>query len=186
MTSTTSVHPSSSETAGHMVVGLLPDLNAVKQALETLRSHGVSDDQIGLAMRQADSDASSLEEPSSPAWQDTTSGVVGGGIIGGLAGLLAATGVVAIPGLVPLLAGGALISVLGATGASIVAGTGVGAVAGGLVGALISINVPETAARQYDEAVRQGHILITVTTDGDVARIQELLERHGADMKVRS
>jgi len=184
MTSTTSVHPSS-EFADHVVVGMLPDLSAVNQALEMLRSHGVSDDQIGLAMRQADSGASSLEEPSSPAGRDATSGVAGGGIIGGLAGLLAATGVVAIPGLAPLLAGG-LISVLGATGASIVAGTGIGAVAGGLVGALISTNVPETSARQYDEAVRQGHILITVTTDGDAARIQELLERHAGDMKIRS
>ncbi|MEP7153147.1 MAG: hypothetical protein ABI856_15685 [Nitrospira sp.] len=103
----------------------------------------------------------------------------------GLAGLLTATGVVAIPGLAPLLAGGALISLLGATGASIVAGSGVGAVAGGLVGALVSINVPETAARQYEDAVRAGKILITVKTDGDTARIQELLGLHGADTGVR-
>ena len=44
-------------------------------------------------------------------------------------------------------------SLLGATGASIVAGSGVGAVAGGLVGVLVSINVPESAARQYEAAV---------------------------------
>jgi hypothetical protein len=185
MTSATSVHASSGS-AGHTVIGLLPDLNAVKEALQTLRSHGVSDEQIGLAMRQADNEVSSMEEAPSPTGQDATSGAVGGGLIGGLAGLLAATGIVAIPGLAPLLAGGALVSLLGATGASIVAGSGVGAVAGGLVGALISINVPETAARQYDEAVRQGRILITVKTDGNVAPIQELLERHGADTAVRS
>lgn len=163
MTSTTLVQALSG-TAGHVVVGLLPDVNAVEQALQTLRLHGVSDEQIELAMRQAGSDVFSLVEFPSPTGQDTTSGAVGGGLIGGLAGLIAATGFVAIPGLAPLWAGGALISVLGATGASIVAGTG--AVAGGLVGALISINVPETAARQYDEAVRQGRMLITVKTDG--------------------
>ncbi|MBA2486653.1 MAG: hypothetical protein H0V35_11250 [Nitrospira sp.] len=56
----------------------------------------------------------------------------------------------------------------------------------GLVGALISINVPETAARQYDEAVRQGKILITVKTDGDTARIQKMLELYGAETGLRS
>ena len=118
-------------------------------------------------MRQADSDLSPGEESDlSPTAEDAAKGAVGGGIIGGLAGLLTATGIVAIPGLAPLLAGGALISLLGTTGASIVAGSGVGAVAGGLVGALVSINVPETAARQYEEAVREGKILITVRTDG--------------------
>ena len=80
-----------------------------------------------------------------PTAEETTKGVVGGGIIGGLAGLLTAAGFVAMPGLAPLLAGGSLISLLGATGASIVAASGLGAVTGGLVGALISINLPETA-----------------------------------------
>ena len=185
MTNTTSIYQFPG-TAGHVVVGLLPNVDAARQALETLRSHGVSDDQIGLAMRQADNDLSLEEEDTpSPTAQDAAKGAVGGGIIGGLAGLLTATGVVAIPGLAPLLAGGALISLLGATGASIVAGSGVEAVAGGLVGALVSINVPETAARQYEDAVRAGKILMTVKTDGDTARIQELLALHGADTGVR-
>ena len=192
MTNTTSVHqfPGS---AGHVVLGVLPNVDAVRQTLETLRTHGVSDDQIGLAMQQADSHLSLEQEDTleqddslSPTAQDAAKGAVGGGIIGGLAGLLTATGVVAIPGLVPLLAGGALMSLLGATGASIVAGSGVGAVAGGLVGALVSINVPETAARHYEEAVRAGKILITVRTDGDTARIQKLLALYGTETGVRS
>jgi hypothetical protein len=186
MQNTTSVHPFPG-TADHTVVGLLPNVDAVRQALETLRAHGISDDQIGLAMQQVDSDLSSEgEDAVSPTAQDAAKGAVGGGIIGGLAGLLTATGVVAVPGLAPLLAGGALISLLGATGASIVAGSGVGAVAGGLVGALVSINVPESAARQYEEAVRGGKILLTVRTDGETKRIQDLLALHGAETEIRA
>ena len=186
MQNTTSVHPFPG-TADHIVVGLLPNVDAVRQALETLRAHGISDDQIGLAMQQVDSDLSSEgEDAVSPTAQDAAKGAVGGGIIGGLAGLLTATGVVAVPGLAPLLAGGALISLLGATGASIVAGSGVGAVAGGLVGALVCINVPESAARQYEEAVRGGKILLTVRTDGETKRIQDLLALHGAETEVRA
>jgi len=185
MAYSTSIHPSPG-TAGHIVVGLLPNVDAVRRTLETLRSHGIADEQIGLAMRQVDSNALSEEgdAPSATA-EDAVKGALGGGIIGGLAGLLTATGIVAIPGLAPLLAGGALISLVGATGASVIAGSGMGAVAGGLVGVLISINVPETAARQYEAAVREGKILITVKTDRDAAKIQQLLALHGADTGTR-
>ena len=130
-------------------------------------------------MRQADTQASGDEDPSLRA-QEATTGMVSGGIIGGLAALLTKTGAVAIPGLAPLLAGGSLIGLLGATGASIVAASGLGAVAGGPVGALISINVPETAAKRYADAVDQGHILITVKMDGDPSRIESLLASLGA------
>ncbi|HNC83348.1 MAG TPA: hypothetical protein PK999_09890, partial [Nitrospira sp.] len=87
----------------HIVIGLLPNMGAVREALEALRARGISDDQIGLAMRQAEERLSDEESPS-PTAQDATTGMVGGGLIGGLAGLLTTTGVVAIPGLAPLLA----------------------------------------------------------------------------------
>ncbi|HET9866623.1 MAG TPA: hypothetical protein VFQ06_04975, partial [Nitrospira sp.] len=77
-----------------------------------------------------------------------------------------------------------LASAIGVTGASVVAGAGVGAAAGGLVGGLVGINVPETAARRYDEAVREGRVLITVKTQGDASWVQALLRRHGADIGV--
>lgn len=178
MTTMTSLHRGT-DAGAHIVVGLLPNMAAVRQALEALRARGIADEQIGLAMRQAEEPLSN-DESSSPTAQDATTGIVGGGIIGGLAGLLTTTGAVAIPGLAPLLAGGALIGLLGTTGASIVAGSGLGAVAGGLVGALISINVPETAAKQYEDAVHQGHILITIKTEGDPEAIEKLLLSLGA------
>lgn len=186
MTNIPSVHPSPGS-AHHIVVGLLPNLEAAMRALDGLRSHGLSDEQIGLAMRQTDHDAlSQASTTPSPTVDDTAKGAVGGSILGGLAGLLTATGIVAIPGFAPLLAGGSLISLLGTTGASIVAGGGVGAVTGGLVGALVSINVPETAARLYEAAVQEGKILITVKTDADTTKIQQLLALHGAETGVRS
>jgi hypothetical protein len=166
-----------------IVGGLLPDLESAKSALRELHSSGVNDDRIGLAMRKPEDIAQAGVLSGEPAVQDAATGAIGGGVIGGLTGLLAATGLVVIPGLAPLLAGGALASALGVTGASVVAGAGVGAAAGGLVGGLISINVPETAARRYEEGVRQGRVLITVQVGAhdDAAAVEAMLKRHGAE-----
>jgi len=51
MSRTTSLHRAI-ETNDHIVVGLLPDMGSVRKALEVLRAQGISDEQIGLAMRQ--------------------------------------------------------------------------------------------------------------------------------------
>ena len=68
----------------------------------------------------------------------------------------------------------------------IVEASGLGAVTGGLVGALISINIPETAARHDEQAVDLGNVLITVTTDGESRNIQNLLTSAGADTNMQS
>jgi hypothetical protein len=174
------------QTTARIIVGLLPDLESTKRVLRELRARGIPDDHIGLAMRQADEADHAPAATPTPTTEDAAAGAVGGGIIGGFAGLLAATGVVVVPGLVPFLAGGALASALGMTGATVAAGAGMGATAGGLVGGLVSINVPETAARRYDQAVRQGRVLVTVKTDQDPTSIRALLERHGADTGAES
>ena len=145
MTNSTSLHQAPGA-GGHVIVGLLPSVAAARLALESLRLQGVSDEQIGLAMRQAEQPLSTTEEDRpSPTAEDATKGVVEGGTIGGLAGLLTAAGFVAMPGLDPCWQVDRSFLILGATGASIVAASGLGAVTSGLVGALISINLPETA-----------------------------------------
>jgi len=85
-------------------------------------------------------------------------GAVGGGILGGLAGLLVGLGALTIPGIGPVLAAGPLAAALGTT----LAGAGIGAAAGGLVGALVGIGVPEEEAEYYAEGVRRGGVLVSV------------------------
>ena len=113
MTNSTSLHQAPGA-GGHVIVGLLPSVAAARLALESLRLQGVSDEQIGLAMRQADNPSQRPRRTGpSPTAEEATQGVVGGGIIGRLAGLLTAAGFATIPGLAPLLAGGSLISYIG-------------------------------------------------------------------------
>ncbi|MDH7796245.1 MULTISPECIES: hypothetical protein [unclassified Beijerinckia] len=83
----------------------------------------------------------------------------------GSAGLLAGLGIVAIPGLGPVVAAGWL--------ASMALGLVAGGAAGGITGALIESGVSEAEAHAYSEAVRRGGTLLTVRTH---AAIHEKLE----------
>ncbi len=72
---------------------------------------------------------------------------------------LVGIGALLIPGIGPIVAAGALATTLG--------GAALGAAAGGLLGALVGLGIPEEDAQGYEESVRQGSILLTVTTDSD-------------------
>src|SRR5579871_2290113 len=76
-----------------------------------------------------------------------------GAAAGGAAGLLAGLGLLAIPGIGPVVAAGWLV----ATAAGAVAG----AVPGGLIGALSQAGVSDEDAQVYAEGVRRGGTLVT-------------------------
>ncbi|MGQ0811904.1 MAG: general stress protein [Nitrospiraceae bacterium] len=161
-------------------VGLFPDLTSAKEAIAELYAAGFTEADIGLAVRSP----SPIEpDPASTrAEEDVATGAMGGGLLGGLTGLLTAAGIVAVPGLGPLLAGGVIASALGVTGASIVAGTGIGAAAGGLMGGLIEMEISDTEAQRVDTAVREGRVLVTARTGGRLKMVNKIFTRHGADI----
>jgi hypothetical protein len=113
-------------------------------------------------------------------------GATAGAVAGGTAGLLAALGVIAIPGIGPLVAAGVLATTL-------VGAAGGGAV-GGLLGALTDYGVSEEEAHVYLEGVRRGSSLVTVRTDDDKAgRAEAILDscqpvntRHRRDTYTKS
>ena len=77
-----------------------------------------------------------------------------GATIGGVAGLLAGLGLLAIPGIGPVVAAGWL--------ASTAAVAAAGGATGGLIGALTQSGIGEPEARHYAEGVRRGGTLVTV------------------------
>ena len=94
-----------------------------------------------------------------------------GGALGGGAGLLAGLGLLAIPGLGPVVAVGWL--------ASLAVGAAAGAAAGGLVGALVSAGTSDDHAHVYSESVRRGGTLVSArVAEGDATRIQQILDRY--------
>lgn len=103
----------------------------------------------------------------------TGAGATLGTVVGGAAGLLAGLGLVAIPGVGPVVAAGWLVATL--------TGAGVGAAAGGLVGGLTGAGVSEKDAHAYGEGIRRGGTLVTVRADeARGPMIMDILEQHGS------
>jgi uncharacterized membrane protein len=90
-----------------------------------------------------------------------------GGALGAAAGLLAGIGMLAIPGIGPVVAAGWL--------ASTAAGAAVGAAAGGLVGALTSAGVSEDDAHYHAETVRRGGSVVSVRASDEQAPAVEAI-----------
>jgi len=98
-----------------------------------------------------------------------------GAAAGGTAGLLAGLGLMAIPGLGPVVAAGWL----AATAVGVIAGGAAGAGIGGIVDALQKSGVPEEHAHVYAESVRRGGTLVTARVPEDkVATANEIFTRH--------
>jgi hypothetical protein len=114
-------------------------------------------------------------EKHTKAPEGATAGVVAGGAIGGTLGLLAGIGMLAIPGIGPLIAAGPIMATL--------AGVGSGGIVGGLIGALAGMGIPEFEAKRYEGLIKEGGILVSVHCDNSewVDRAKEVLKRTRAE-----
>src|SRR5262245_11091606 len=93
-------------------------------------------------------------ENSTKAPEGAAAGAGTGAILGGALGWLAGVGMLAIPGLGPLIAAGPILAAL--------SGAAIGGGIGGLTGALVGLGIPEFEAKQYESRLRGGNILMCV------------------------
>jgi uncharacterized protein (TIGR02271 family) len=94
-----------------------------------------------------------------------------GASLGGVAGLLAGLGLLAIPGIGPVVAAGWL--------ASTAAMAAAGGTAGGLIGALTQSGHDENEARTYADGVQRGGTLVTVRVDDSrAAPAEAIMQRY--------
>jgi heat induced stress protein YflT len=105
---------------------------------------------------------------------DAGKGAGVGAALGGGAGLLTGLGLMAIPGVGPVVAAGWLI----ATAVGAAAGAVAGGAVGGMIGALTASGVSEDDANVYAEGVRRGGTLVTAHVDDQRAsQAREILQR---------
>ena len=131
------------------VTGLFDSYSEAQHAVERLESAGFASDDISIVSHN--------DEKESNAGSGAGVGAGLGAAVGGAGGLLTGLGVMAIPGVGPVVAAGWLAATL----AGAVGGAVVGGVAGGLIGALTESGVSEDDAHVYAESVRRGGSLVT-------------------------
>jgi len=171
-------------------VGTFSSYSEAETALRELRDSGFSMDRVSLVGRNGDhhdeiaqGDAGDrLRSGAKHAAHDTEAdegakkGAVTGGALGGLTGLLVGLGAIAIPGIGPIMLGGAAATALATT----LAGGAIGAAAGGLVGGLVGLGIPEDRARVYSDRISRGDYLVMVEgSEEDIRRAETILNRRG-------
>jgi hypothetical protein len=146
------------------------DADAATRALEEA---GIPASDISIVSNNADNRHDRTH--STHAAEDAGTGAGIGAVVGGIGGLLTGLGLLAIPGVGPVVAAGWLVATaVGAAGGAVVGGA-----AGGLVGSLTSAGVPERDANFYAEGVRRGGTLVAArVADAQAPLAREILQRH--------
>jgi len=156
------------------VVGLFRERQQAELAIQELKQQGFTDSQIGVLMQDRKEQKDLADTTGTKVSEAAASGAIGGGVAGGILGLLAGVGALAIPGVGPIVAGGALASTL--------AGAGIGAAAGGLLGALVGMGIPEEDAQYFETGVRSGGILVTVEAGSRIDEARRILQGRGGEL----
>jgi hypothetical protein len=134
-------------------------------AVRDLEAAGIRHEQISMVANNIGERYCSSVKEGNEAGAGAEVGATFGGVVGGSIGLLAGLGMLAVPGVGPVVAAGWLV----ATAAGVVGGAAVGGVGGGLIGAMIGNGIPEEDAHFYAEGIRRGGTLVTVRVEDALA-----------------
>jgi hypothetical protein len=155
------------------ITALYDNYNQAASAVSALETAGVPHSDISIVANNSDN--WHAKEKASEAGKDAGKGAGVGAVLGGAGGLLAGLGLLAIPGVGPVVAAGWL----AATAAGAAAGAVVGGAAGGIVGSLTEAGVPERDAHVYAEGVRRGGTLVTAKVDeARASEAQSILDQN--------
>jgi hypothetical protein len=147
------------------IVRLYDDHNVAASVVGELRKAGVPEDDISVLTRDDRAGAAAT-------------GAEIGAAVGGLAGLLTGLGLIAIPGIGPVVATGWL--------AATAAGAAAGGLAGGALGVLSQAGVSGEEAHEIAECLRRGATVVAArVADVERNRYEAILDRGAVDVRVR-
>lgn len=165
------------------------DYLAAESVVHELESAGLGSSHIGIVASNAEGwhkpgsgDVDPKHDKDRDGKDDRAEGAATGGgigaILGGAAGVAAGLGMIAIPGIGPVVAAGWL--------AALASGAVGGGVVGGLIGALVESGTSKENAELYAEALRRGGAIVTAkVADDDFARYCAIMDRTALDMAAR-
>jgi hypothetical protein len=157
------------------VFGIFATRTSVEEAVDALRAAAFRNTDISVLFPDNVGTKDFAVEHHTKAPEGTAAGAASGAVIGGVLGWLAGIGLLAIPGIGPLIAAGPIVAAL--------AGAGAAGIGGGIVGALVGMGIPEYEAKRFEGRVRNGGILLSVHCDNSdwISRAKDILKHAGAD-----
>lgn len=159
--------------ATRSLTALYDSYDDATNAVAKLEAAGIPHADISLVSNKAEQSSAATGETTEHAATGVGTGATLGTVLGGSVGLLAGLGLLAIPGVGPVVAAGWLVATL--------TGAGLGAAAGGLTGSLTDAGLSEADAHAYSEGVRRGGTVVSVRADdARSAQVIAILEEHGA------
>lgn len=162
-------------------VGVFQKHDHIEGAIRAFKDSNFDMNGISLLARNIDDVTGGREVNESHGNEASEGAGIGastGTVLGGVTGFLIGVGVLAIPGVGPILAAGAEIGALGST----LAGAGAGALTGGIVGALVGLGIPEEKAKVYEDRIKAGDYLLMVSgSDDDMRRAESIMGDHHVD-----
>ena len=158
----------------NVVSAVFDNREEARRAVSELRSAGIPEQAISLVGRPDDDQ---IQDDDDGASKGSVAGAVAGG---GVAGALLGVAALAIPGVGPLVAAGAIAASAIPTAAAI--GAAAGATGGAIARMLSDHEVEGRDAEYYEEHISRGGIFVSVDTrlaEGTAESVQIILERCG-------
>jgi hypothetical protein len=165
------------------------DYASADATVRELKDAGLGDSHIGIVASNADGwhkpgggNVDPSHDKDRDGKDDRAEGAAAGSgigaVAGGAAGIAAGLGMMAIPGIGPVVAAGWL--------AALAAGAVGGGVAGGLIGALVESGTSKENAELYAEAVRRGGAIVTAKVpDDEQTKFAAIMDRLAFDVAAR-
>ncbi|WP_219729965.1 general stress protein [Sodalinema gerasimenkoae] len=162
-------------------VGIFATQSEAERALRDVKDSGFPMDRVSVIAKDKNrpvSDDLHGGDEGNKADEGAAVGAATGGTIGTITGLLVGLGVLAIPGIGPIMLAGATATAVATTAG----GAAIGAATGGLIGALVGLGIPEERAKVYKQRVAQGDYLVIVDgTEADITRAGKILKQGGIE-----
>ncbi len=166
-------------------IGTFSNHQDAELALHKLKDSGFEMSKISIIANDVNSHSdlagakqgNQLSDVDNKADEGATKGLISGSTVGGLTGLLVGLGLVAIPGVGPVVMAGAAATAIATT----LTGSAIGAVTGGVFGGLIGLGIPKDRARIFSDRVAQGDYLAMVddVTDEEFRLAESIFRKHG-------
>ena len=164
---------SGARAATGQVAAAFVDRAHAEEAILAIEAAGFPKEAIGAALRNHSEEKLLMEHTGAHGTGEERTSIVEGGLIGGFVGAIIGFGILSVPGVGPVIAGGVLASAL--------AGAGIGAASGGIHAALTHLGLSTEQADELETHFRAGAALVTVEAGARADEVMAIFYQFGGE-----